>query len=267
MTQVQQENDSVLAEGNSGGPPTVRPIFTVVTATLNCSALLTGLIASLEAQTDPEFEWVVADGDSRDATLAIARAAKLRHVVVDVRTDFGIYDALNRGIRLSSGRYYLVLGADDRLFPDAIASFKRALAEAEATGVMPSPDLIVASVSIDGDRVLRPMSAPTWRSSGNGLISNHAVGTAFRRDLHDRFGYYSSRYVNSADMLFVRTVMAAPGAKLLAADFVAGYFATSGVSSTDRIATMSEVFRVQLKFEKHKWFQFWLYVSRVMREL
>lgn len=61
--------------------------------------------------------------------------------------------------------------------------------------------------------------------------------------------------------------MAAPGATLVAADFAAGRFAVGGLSSVDRMATLSDVFRVQLRFEKHKWFQFLLYISRVARDL
>lgn len=238
------------------------PTISVITATLNTATLLPRLIASLEAQTDRDFEWVVADGDSGDATVAIARSANLPRVVVDARPDFSIYDALNRGIRLATGDYYLVLGSDDELFPDAIASFRRALREAP----QPGPDILAASVMVNGT-VVHPNNAPPWRRSGNGWIGNHAVGTAFRRDLHDRFGYYSNRFVVAADMFFVRSVMAAPGATLVAADFVAGRFAVGGISSIDRMATLSDVFRVQLRFEKHKWFQFLLYISRVAREL
>lgn len=236
--------------------------MTVVTATLNTANVLPILIASLEAQTDQDFEWVVADGLSHDDTAAVARAARLSNVVVDSRADFSIYDALNRAIRLARGDYYLVLGSDDELFPDAIASFKTALREAE----VPRPDIVAASVMLGGT-VLEPNSGPAWRSSGNGWIGNHAVGTAFRRDLHDTVGYYSNRFVVAADMFFVRSVMALPGARLLAADFVAGRFAFGGISTVDRMATLSDVFRVQLRFEKRKWLQFLLYASRVAREL
>ncbi|MEN9258541.1 MAG: glycosyltransferase [Gloeomargarita sp. SRBZ-1_bins_9] len=98
------------------------PLLSVVTATYNAAHDLPRLIASLAAQTDQDFEWVVADGVSTDGTLELLEQArqKLQRVVVDSRPDFGIYDALNRAVKLASGEYYLVVGADDMLFPEAI---------------------------------------------------------------------------------------------------------------------------------------------------
>ncbi len=103
--------------------------LSIITATYNAAEHLPRLIESLLAQTDQDFEWVVADGASTDGTLELLEQArpKFRRVIVDSRPDFGIYDALNRAVKLSTGKFYLVLGADDELFPGGIEAYKKEL--------------------------------------------------------------------------------------------------------------------------------------------
>lgn len=71
--------------------------LSIITATFNTSECLPRLIDSLKLQSDPDFEWIVADGGSTDKTLALVHdAAKTLNVKVDSRSDFGIYDTLNK---------------------------------------------------------------------------------------------------------------------------------------------------------------------------
>ena len=47
------------------------PRFSIITPTYNVASVLPRLIASLRQQTDPNFEWIVSDGNSTDATLQL----------------------------------------------------------------------------------------------------------------------------------------------------------------------------------------------------
>jgi glycosyltransferase involved in cell wall biosynthesis len=93
------------------------PLFSIVTATFNCSQLLVRTIESLRAQTFTGFEWIVVDGASRDGTLDTIRNAG---EIVDrwiSEPDDGIADAWNKGIALASGVYVLILNAGDTYDP------------------------------------------------------------------------------------------------------------------------------------------------------
>lgn len=96
-------------------------IISVITATYNSAATIGALIAALEAQTDADFEWVLVDGGSCDHTVSLAQEAALQRKAIISEPDFGIYDALNKGVRRASGEYYLVLGADDTWAREAVA--------------------------------------------------------------------------------------------------------------------------------------------------
>jgi glycosyltransferase involved in cell wall biosynthesis len=231
--------------------------ISVLTATFNSADVLPALIASLLAQSDADFEWVVVDGASSDATLELVRSAGLRKVVIS-EPDFGIYDALNKGLGAASGSFYLVLGSDDVLEPDAVANFRQALAEADAV-----PDMVSARVRA-GTRVFAAQRGKAWLYGLQGYVSQHSVGTLIRRALHDRHGMYSRKFPIAADQFFIKKAGNA-GAVIRYCDFVAGEYGTAGCSSVDTAGTLTEFFRVQLLTEKNKLLQVAIFLLRLLR--
>jgi glycosyltransferase involved in cell wall biosynthesis len=233
--------------------------ISVVTATYNVAPLLPALIESLGRQTDKRFEWVVADGGSTDGTLEILKGITDLNIVMSSQPDFGIYDALNRALHMVSGEYYLVLGADDTLAPDAIASFRDVAMETGA-------DMVFARVQA-GNQIRFPGGGKPWLRGHKAYVAEHAVATLIRRDLHDRFKYYSRRFPIAADQFFLKTVCGSPQTKLAYAQFVAGNYAVDGVSGVDTAGTLTEFFRVQLETESCRIFQCVLFVLRLARHL
>jgi glycosyltransferase involved in cell wall biosynthesis len=215
-----------------------RPVtISIVTATYNCAAELRNLVESLRAQSDRNFEWVVADGGSTDGTLEFLRSIPDIRPAITSQPDFGIYDALNRAIRLASGGYYIVAGADDRLATDAIANFRRAIEQHRA-------DMVIATV-MHGRHHFKIKKGPSWLVGEKAYIAHHSLGTAFRKDLHEKFGLYSRKFPIAADSLFVLRACKG-GATRHVSDFVAGLVGCDGVSEADWAGSATEIFRVQL---------------------
>lgn len=211
--------------------------ISVVTATFNCAAHLPRLIESLRMQSDRNFEWVVADGASSDGTLELLESVGDLDVVLSSQADFGIYDALNRALNLATGTYYIVAGADDYFYADAIANFRIAIDRSSA-------DIVVARVMY-GRHCFNIKNGPSWLFGEKSFIAQHSVGTAFRLDLHAKYGQYSRRLPVAADSLFVLQACKG-GATRTAAGFVAGSIGTAGVSYVDWAGSATELFRVQL---------------------
>lgn len=232
--------------------------ISVVTVTYNASAALPALIESLRMQTDVQFEWIVVDGGSSDSTVDLVRASGVRELRLVSEPDYGIYDALNKAVRLVRTDFYLVLGADDTLAPTAIQNFRAAAQQA---------DFVAASVRTSQDQLLEPMTGSAWKRGGNAIVSSHAVGTLIRTDLHRLSGFYSNRFPNCADMFFVLTAVTRHGARVVKADFVAGTFGTAGVSSRDKLCSLGDAFRIQIELGFNRWQQLGLYVWRLARAL
>ena len=213
------------------------------------------MIESLRVQTDNAFEWVIADGGSSDETLAILNAASDLTIRLDSRADFGIYDALNRAVQRATGDYYLVLGADDCLYRDAVANFRNAIAQNDADIVTATFDFLSERKSV--------RNKPVWFAGISSLISSHSVGAAFRRALHDKYGLYSRKFPVAADFDFVLSVHAG-GGKIVAVDFVSGRFGSDGLSSVDVAGYLTETFRIQLKHGGSRLVQIALLLARLI---
>lgn len=234
--------------------------LSIITATFNAENYLPGLVDSLKSQTDQNFEWVVVDGGSTDKTLEILSETSrcLKKVVIDSRPDFGIYDALNRGIKASKGRYYLVAGADDIFYPDAVLSYKEAI---NKTGT----DFVTALVSSNGKvHGPRRFMAP-WLFGPFAYISSHAIGLATKRSLHEVFGFYSNQYPIGADQLFILNAIKS-GATHSSHDFVAGRFDTeSGTSGKNVLCSLLDGYRVKINLGYSKAVQTFLLLLRLAR--
>jgi glycosyltransferase involved in cell wall biosynthesis len=231
--------------------------ISVITVTYNAAHVLQSLIESLRAQTDRDFEWVVVDAASTDGTVDMLQAAGDVVGLWVSEPDFGIYDAMNKAVRLASGEYYLVCGADDSLEPTAVSDFRRAVEQTSA-------DIVAACVD-NGMSVCRPARGQSWRRGHLAFVAQHSVGTLFKKSLHEQFGYYSRRFPIAADQYFLKRACMAPGVRVEAANFVAGHYSVQGVSGSDIPGTMSEFFRVQLETERHPGLQVVLYGLRLLR--
>lgn len=236
------------------------PKISIITATYNAVQYLPRLIDSLRSQTNKDFEWVVADGGSTDGTLEHLKQVADLNLVLDSRPDFGIYDALNRAIKLCSGDYYLVLGADDELYADSIDSFMRCVKEQNF------PDLVVANVEKDDGLVLRPVKKWKFLYSQRAYVASHAVGTLVKKNLHNRFGYYSSKFPIAADQFFLKKVGDA-GCTIKYAEFIAGKFGPQGVSNSDMLGSLTEFFRIQIMTGECKYIQVIIYFLRVLKNI
>jgi glycosyltransferase involved in cell wall biosynthesis len=215
-----------------------RATISILSATYNCAEQLPQLINSLRHQTDKKFEWVVSDGASSDGTLELLQAITDIDLVLISQPDFGIYDALNRALTASSGQYYIVAGADDRFASNAIANYRNAMEEHS------NPDILAACVQYGGYR-FEIKRGPSWLFGCKSFIANHSVGTAFKKELHEKFGLYSKKFPIAADALFIIQACKG-GATRCESDFVAGEIGTQGVSAVDWAGSATELFRVQL---------------------
>lgn len=103
--------------------PAGGPLVSVVTVCYNSQTHIAEAMQSVLDQTYPHVEYLVIDGGSTDSTMDIVRSfaeqfgGRLRWVS---EPDHGIYDAMNKGIELSTGELIGLLNSDDAYVPDAL---------------------------------------------------------------------------------------------------------------------------------------------------
>ena len=103
-------------------------MLTIFTPTYNRANTLIRLYDSLVGQTDSCFEWIVVDDGSTDETMstmqAIINTERKRDGNFKIRyyyqSNGGKHRAVNRGVNLASGDYFMIVDSDDFLTRDAI---------------------------------------------------------------------------------------------------------------------------------------------------
>lgn len=97
-------------------------VITIITVCKNSEQFLTETINSVARQTYPNIEYIVIDGESTDGTLNIIQQQASVISVWISEKDTGMYDAINKGLKLATGDYILVLNSDDVLATDKVIS-------------------------------------------------------------------------------------------------------------------------------------------------
>lgn len=93
-----------------------RPLVTVITVVFNGIKTLEATIMSVLEQSYDNVEYIVIDGGSSDGTLDLLRKYEFAVDFWVSERDKGIYDAMNKGLRMAQGKWVALLNADDTYF-------------------------------------------------------------------------------------------------------------------------------------------------------
>ena len=177
------------------------PKVSIVTTTYNDRENLEKIIRQVRSQDYENLEYIIVDGGSADGTLEVIRQAqkdfgeRLKWIS---QPDKGIYDALNKGLKMSSGE---ILGCcfDEFAGPDVVAKMVDIMEREGTDGVHGDLDYV------DGERVVR-----RWRQGQGKLVFGWMPGHPtlyLRRSVYENFGYYRTDYRISADYEFMIRIL------------------------------------------------------------
>ena len=100
------------------------PLVTVITVTFNARAALERTIRSVANQDYPRLEYIVIDGGSTDGTLETIKENEGNITQWVSESDQGIYDAMNKGVRMAHGEYCIFMNAGDTFVtPHTVSDF------------------------------------------------------------------------------------------------------------------------------------------------
>jgi glycosyltransferase involved in cell wall biosynthesis len=214
------------------------PLFSVIMVCLNAEEHIAEALGSVLAQEGADFELIVVDGGSTDRTLEIvARHEALAEGRLRLHSgpDEGLYDAMNKGLRLARGEYIVYLGADDRMSPDALSVVAAAVERHDR------PEIICGATEVVG--AVRPWREParSYRSE-RGLPKRAPArhqSIFVSADTLRAVGGFDTRYRIAADYdAYLKAV--ALGAREILVEQTLSDFRLGGVSSSDARATARE---------------------------
>lgn len=216
----------------------------IVTATYNSARTLGDTMKSVLKQTYPDIEYIVVDGSSTDNTKDVIRqyepqfSGRLKWVS---EKDGGIYDAMNKGIRMATGDIVGILNSDDYFTGDDV--IERMVVNFDD----PNIDAVYGDIHFihDGepDKIVRYYSSkpfrPLWLRFG--FMPAHPSFYC-RRSVYEKAGLYKTDYAIGSDYeMMVRLFMVHKiRAKYLPIDFVT---MRTGGASTRNVRSRLQLIR------------------------
>lgn len=177
-------------------------LVSIITVCLNEKEHIEDTINSIINQTCQDFEWIVVDGGSIDGTVEILHRYRDRIRMFISETDRGIYNAMNKGIKLSQGEYCLFMNGGDYFYDDlGIEKLKlfKPVADIVYCGVVEERDdgsqrqKFITPVTVDREYLYRQ--------------SLQHQSTFIRRVLFDRYGLYDEGFSIMSDREFFTRVI------------------------------------------------------------
>lgn len=103
------------------------PFLTIVTITYNAEKYLERTLKSIQSAlfnttNSSEIEYLIIDGNSQDTTLKIAKEYSQIITKIVSEPDSGLYDAMNKGLALATGKYVWFMNAGDEIFDKNVVS-------------------------------------------------------------------------------------------------------------------------------------------------
>ncbi len=178
------------------------PKISLITPCLNRERLIREAVESAMHQEYPALEHIVIDGASTDRTLDVLR--EYPHLRVVSEPDTGMYNAINKGIRLARGEIIGLLNTDDLLAEGALEAVAQAFNEhPDAMAVVGG--VTTFSASAQGWQVVNAAPAIEPDELWDRLIHGHPVTNAwfFRREVFEKLGGFDERLKWSADRYFL----------------------------------------------------------------
>lgn len=170
----------------------------VITVCRNSADTIRETIESVLAQDYGNIEYILVDGNSSDATMDIVREYQTHFTHIVSEPDCGIYDAMNKGIRLATGDVIAMINSDD-VYSD-LGCIRRLVERLESTGA----DCVFADLVIvdreETEQVLRYYNSASFRPDRLRYGWMPAYPTMMiRRHLYKKVGEYSLKYRIAAD--------------------------------------------------------------------
>jgi glycosyltransferase involved in cell wall biosynthesis len=171
----------------------VTPKVTIITTSFNSERTIARTIESILRQSYANIECIIIDGGSSDSTMQIISSysaqfsGRLRYIS---ERDHGMYDAMNKGILLSTGVLIGILNSDDWYEPDAVAVMVEQYLKSPAAVLYG----ILRYVERERETMLYRMHHDSLHE---GMITHPTCFVP--KSIYDRYGTFSLRYRLSSD--------------------------------------------------------------------
>ena len=235
------------------------PKVSVITVVKNGQQHLNKTIKSVINQKYKNIEYIVVDANSSDNTSNIIKKYR-KFINIYIRElDKNLWDAMNKGIKASSGTIICFLNSDDIFEKKAVQYAVKYLKDRKT-------DFIFGSVF---KHYLKVGFTPNIARYSFGFYTTHSIGFFIKKKIHDEIGLYNSNFLSADLDFFLRIIFSKKYlGRGTGKDELFGYFRPGGFSSKVKYRThLEDLNKIRISNNQNKLFVLLIYIFKIIKNL
>lgn len=246
--------------------------ISIITVTYNSARTLSRAMRSVCRQTYKDIEYIIIDGESADSTMNIVKdfASHYPFIRYISEPDSGIYDAINKGIRMATGDVIGILNSDDELYsPDILAHIISQMQFTRADILY--GDLLYCRYDAfehNPPRVIRHWKSEPFqpKTLTKGWMPAHPT-VYCRREVFDKVGLYRTDFRISADYEFILRAFSDPSLKKEYLNEIFVRMEVGGISNRDMHSLLLKSKEDVKAMKLHHLHPFFTVIFKVLRKI
>ncbi len=233
-------------------------LISIITVVKDGEDTIEKCINSVLNQNYKNIEYIIIDGNSSDNTMSIINKYKEKISLVLSENDKGIWDAMNKGIKLAKGEIIGFLNSDDFYYEN---SFKT------VNNYFNNFDIDFLFGTVKKYKIIHGFS-PNIIKWSFGFYTSHSVGFFIKTKEHKKVGFYNSNYL-SADLDFFYKMITNFNLKGLPTkkNEILGEFKKGGFSSKiNYIDHLKDLNKIRIDNNQSKFFVMFLYLIKIVKK-
>jgi len=233
-------------------------LISIITVVKNGEQNIKKCIESVLSQKYKNVEYIIIDGNSSDNTMSIINKFRNKISVVLSESDKGIWDAMNKGIKLAKGDIIGFLNSDDFYYENSLQI---------VNSYFNKYDIDFLFGTVKKYKLMHGFN-PNIIKWSFGFYTSHSVGFFIKTEKHNKVGFYNTKYL-SADLDFFYKMIVNFHLKGMATkkDEVLGEFIRGGFSSkVNYIDHLKDLNQIRIDNSQNIFFVYFLYLFKILKK-
>jgi glycosyltransferase involved in cell wall biosynthesis len=231
--------------------------ISIITPTFNSEKYLERCIKSIQSQDYNDIEHIIIDGDSNDETKKIIKKYRNNKTILISEKDDGIWDAMNKGLKIATGDIVGFLNSDDYYYPHALKTVVKYFNNNNI-------DFLFGTTQ----KYKLMYGYKPWKIRFSfGFYTSHSVGFFINRNKHLKVGFYDKKYI-SADLNFFYQMIVKFKLKgtCTKKEEILGKFQSGGFSSRlNYLTNLKDLNLIRIDNGQNKFYVYFLYIFKILK--
>ena len=233
-------------------------LISIITVVKNAENTIEKCIKSILNQNYKNVQYIIIDGNSTDNTKKIIEKYRNKVSLIISEDDNGIWDAMNKGIKLAEGEILGFINADDFYYENSLKIVNKYFSEENI-------DFLFGTVK---KYKLMHGYNPSIIKWSFGFYTSHSVRSFIKTQKHKEVGFYNTKYLSAdLDFFYKMIVNFKLKGKSTKKEEILGEFGKGGFSSKiNYLQHLKDLNQIRIDNKQNKHFVYFLYFVKIIKK-